>query len=87
MDNEFLTEEQKVETDELLFMRLLLMHGGDPEPDNPNWSMIYTEWFGNVQATIAELNREKTTAGFSMMEEFETWLGKRGLAYVSRDDE
>ena len=72
--------------EDLLFMRLLLMHGGDPEPYLSHATPAYVQWRNAVQDTLVELNYAETTKGFPTRDEFEVWLGKRGLAYVSPNE-
>lgn len=58
---------------ELLFVRVLLIHGGDPEPDNSDPTTIYSQWHAGVRNTLKELDYK------SDMAEYINWLRSKGL--------
>ena len=64
-------------SNEELFLRLLLIHGGDPEPDDPNPSEVYSEWWREVESTLSELGIEKEER-----RDYISWLKAKGLHNV-----
>ncbi len=81
-------------SDETLFLRLLLMHGGDPEPLNPTATDIYNAWCNACRATLVELGFSANTRGcsydgpgYDKLLEYETWLIERGLGYDPEHNE
>lgn len=73
--------------DELLFMRLLLVHGGDPEPYKSIGTGTYLAWMHDIEDTFMALDhsndREAARRGFTKYEE---WLQPQGLGYVPGTD-
>ena len=65
------------EGNETLYMRMLLMHGGDPEPDNPNPSDVYSDWHYAVLNTFEELNADENKG--RQMHNYVNWLKAQGL--------
>ncbi len=64
----------KIET---LYLRLLLMHGGDPEPQERAATDIYHYWQWEVAATLKVLGEPA-----QVHRGYVRWLQERGLAYV-----
>lgn len=61
------------EKNELLFMRLLLVYGGDPEPDTGKGSDLYTIWRNKIHAVL-----DGSEAGVA---EYVNWLTAQGLHF------
>lgn len=79
------TDQSKESTEdkcnEVLFVRLLLIHGPDPEPFNPSTSPTFRRWWKEVKATCEELGGDQ-----GMIDDYWQWLCTGGLSYVPGTD-
>lgn len=60
------------EKNEVLFVRLLLVYGGDPEPDTGDGSAEYTAWWNKIQHELR---------GEAQVAEYVNWLIAQGLHF------
>lgn len=63
--------------DEALFLCLLLMHGGDPEPDLEHPTDVFNVWVREILVTLREWG-----LAADRYFDFLLWLQAHGLAYT-----